>query len=190
MKLFLSILLLTILAAPGWAYPEFQRYSRDVSGRSVNCSMCHLHPDGPEGLKPGQIGSLDQDQLNELGLARQAFKPGNNAKSPILNEFGNHLLNDIGKEKLLIIKQRPEMLEQNISQTSDLDGDGILDAQEFMDGTHPLNVFDGHPWKLFKINLQRNWFHLTMIVIATALGLYGLQNLLYWFSLRMRKEKE
>lgn len=170
-----------------WSYPEFQRYSKSVSGRFVNCAMCHRHSDGPEGVKTGQIGSLSSDELNALGLARQALKPGNTAKSPILNEYGNAILNQLGRDKLQQLRQNPAYLPPALSNTSDLDGDGIPDVAEFLDGTDPLNSLDGHPWKLFKNNLIKNSFHLAMIILATGLGLYGLFNLLLWLGVKARK---
>lgn len=190
MRLFVIIISATFIqAAPAFAHPEFQRYSKEVSGRSVNCAMCHRHSDGPEGLKPGQIGSLDQDELNALGLARQALKPGAVVKSPILNEFGNSILSQLGKDKISELRQRPELLTGFLSKTSDLDGDGIPDAEEFKDGTHPLNSLDGHPGKLFKNNLGKNWFDILMIILATGSGLYGLQNMLLWLSIKARREE-
>lgn len=172
------------------AYPEFQRYSRAASGRTVNCAMCHTHSDGPDGIKPGQIGSLDQEELNDLGLARQAFEPGFAGKNPVLNEFGNAVLKTAGKNKLAELKQKPELLAEALDQTSDLDGDGIHDFEEFKDGTHPLNSLDGHPWKLFKNNVRKNAFHIFMLFLATGFGLFGLSNLLHWLSIKMDKERK
>lgn len=190
MRLSFQFIALTfVLIAPAGAHPEFQRYSRENSGRPINCAMCHVHSDGPEGLKPGQIGSLNQDELNLLGLARQAFKPGSGATSPILNEFGNAMLNDLGKEKIIALKQNPERLAAALSKTSDLDNDGISDTEEFLDGTNPLNSMDGHPWKLFVNNLRKNKFHILMIILATGLGMYGLQNMLLWLSLKTRRKE-
>ncbi|MBP9854165.1 MAG: hypothetical protein KBD53_04780 [Candidatus Omnitrophica bacterium] len=191
MKIIVGVILLTfIYLHPAFAHPEFQRYSKEVSGRSINCAICHMHSDGPEGLKPGQIGSLNQDELNALGLARQAFKPGAGVKSPILNEFGNSMLNQLGKEQILVLKQHPELLAGLLSKTDDLDGDGIMDAQEFLDGTHPLNSIDGLPGKLFKNNLLKNRFHILMIVLATFLGLFGLRCLILWLLIKVEKEKQ
>ena len=190
MKLLINMVFLTfIFISTVMAHPEFQRYSKEVSGRPINCAMCHGHSDGPNGLKPGQIGSLNQEGLNTLGLARQAFKPGSGIKSPILNEFGNSLLDDLGKEKIMALKQNPELLAQAMSPTSDLDGDGISDVEEFLDGTNPVNPLDGNPWKLFKNNLKKNRFHILMIVLATGMGMYGLQNVLLWLSLKARREE-
>jgi len=187
--LFILGILVFMYCSSVFAHPEFQRYSKEVSGRSINCAMCHMHSDGPVGLKPGQIGSLNQDELNALGLARQAFKPGSGAKSPILNEFGNVIVEQLGKEKILMIKQRPELLVESLSKTSDLDSDGITDVEEFKDGTHPLNSLDGHPWKLFKNNLLKNWFHILMLGLATGCGLYGLYNALLWLAMKARREE-
>jgi hypothetical protein len=187
--LILLFILVAVHSSLALAYPEFQRYSKNTSGRSINCSMCHMHSDGPDGLKPGQIGSLNPDELKVLGMARQAFKPGSHAKSPILNEFGNVMLNDLGKEKIAFLRQKPELLAKELSKTSDLDSDGITDAEEFVDGTHPLNSLDGRPWKLFKNNFNKNWFHILMMVLATTAGLYGLHNALLWLAIKAGKEK-
>lgn len=190
MKILISVLVLFLAFGKlAFAHPEFQRYSKEVSGRSVNCAMCHMHSDGPVGLKPGQIGSLSQEDLNQLGLARQALKPNSGVKNPILNEFGNSILNQLGKDKILELKQNPEFLPQILSKTSDLDGDGISDAEELKDGTNPLNSNDGLPWKLFKNNFRKNWFHILMVTLATVLGLYSLQSFLHWLSIKTQKEK-
>lgn len=185
---FLAFLVSIGVLTQAYAYPEFQIYSKKVSGRSVNCSMCHMNSDGPVGLKSGQIGILNEDELKALGMARQAFKPDNTAKNPVLNEFGNLILNQLGKEKLALYKDHPEMLFAALSKTSDLDKDGIIDAQEFEDGTHPLNVYDGRPLKLLKNNFKKNIFHIFMLVLATAFGLFGLSNALLWLSSKMKKE--
>lgn len=181
------VLLLTGIGS-AIAYPEYQRYSKAKSGRSINCAMCHAHSDGPDGLKPGQIGSLNQDELNELGLARQAFEPGFAGKNPVLNEFGNSILKSAGKNKLTEFKQRPELIAETLAKTSDLDGDGIPDFEEFEDGTHPLNSLDGHPWKLFKNNVRKNAFHIVMLLLATGFGLFGLSNLLHWLSIKTNRD--
>ncbi len=185
-----TFLLMSLCVSVAEAYPEFQRYSKKVSGRAVNCAMCHKNSDGPEGIKPGQIGSLNDEELKALGVARQAFNPGNHARNPVLNDFGNAILNQLGKKKLMVIRRYPERLAPALSKASDLDGDGIPDAEEFLDGTHPLNPLNGHPWKLFKHNLAKNRFHLVMIILATGLGMYGLQNMLLFLMVRARKEED
>ena len=184
-----SFLIALVSVSQAYAYSNFQKYSKKVSGRPINCAMCHINPDGPKGLKYGQIGSLNKEELKALGRARQAFKPGTDVKSPILNDFGNSILHQLGKEKILMFREHPELLSAALSKTSDLDGDGITDAEEFEDGTHPLNSLDGKPWKLFKNNLKKNRFHIFMLFLATALGLFGLSNMLLWLSSRLKKEE-
>jgi len=164
------------------AYPEFQVYSQEQSGRVVNCSMCHTHPDGPEGLKPGQIGSLSPSELQDLNKARAAFEPGQDVHSPILNEFGERIVEELGKTKFLELRLKPEMLVTALDQEVDTDADGIGDVEEFVEGTLPVDSHHGDPWQLFWINAQRRWFHILMIVVATSLGLYGLNNLLRGFE--------
>ncbi len=190
MKIFIAFVLGIFIVCPTvFAHPEFQAYSRKVSGRSVNCAMCHKHPDGPTGLKSGQIGSLSEEEIKALGLARQAMLPGSGVKSPILNEFGNSIVDQLGREKITMLKMRPELLAEALSKIGDQDNDGIMDAEEFLDGTHPLNSLDGHPWKLFKNNLAKNWFHILMLGLATGCGLYGLYNALLWLSMKARREE-
>lgn len=172
-----------VWAGPALAYPEFEAYVEKVSGMPVNCSLCHTHPDGPEGLKPGQIGSLKPADLERLNRARAAFEPGQEVDSPILNEFGNHLIEQLGKTRFLQMRLEPETLADAMPADSDLDGDGVTDRTEYLAGTHPLDPHHGPPWQLFWINLKRKFFHVVMIAVATALGLYGLNNLLRGFEL-------
>jgi hypothetical protein len=184
--------------AAGWvafalsshAHPEFQIFVQQNSSRNVDCAMCHAHPDGPDGLKPGQIGSLSHEEIAQLQDARAAFDPGHVVDNPLLNAFGNSLVEQLGKRKLLELRQHPEQLPDAIGYTSDIDGDGIPDAEEYLAGTHPVDPQHGDPWRLFVINMRRNAFHIVMLVLATAAGLFGLNNLLRWFELRQRIEDE
>lgn len=164
--------------APAEAYPEYQLWSQQVSGRNVNCGMCHSHPDGPDGLKPGQIGSLTADQLVALGAARSAFEPGARVNSPILNTFGNSLVEQVGRRELIALRVAPENISEKLDPKRDLDGDGLADARELREGTDPLDPQSGSPWTLLKINLWRQRFHLLMVALATISGLYGLHHLL------------
>lgn len=173
-----------------WAYPEFQQYVQKTSGRKVNCAMCHVHPDGPEGLKPGQIGSLTQPELDELGRARAAFEPGQNVDNPILNPFGDSIIKKLGKTKFLQIRLHPEELPAAIGSDSDLDHDGVPDSAEFMAGTDPLDEGSGPPTQLFVHNLLKNAFNLIMMIIATVLGIYGLNALLHGLDQTMRSRRE
>ncbi len=175
-----------LIASSAWAYPEFQQYSQKHSGRGVNCAMCHANPDGPEGLKPGQIGSLTPEEMNALNKARAAFEPGQNVENPVLNAFGNEIIHKLGKNRFLQIRLHPEELPTLLGNETDLDNDGICDAGEFLAGTHPLDNSHGDPKSLFLINLRRRAFHIIMMIIATATGLYGLNALLHWFDFTMR----
>lgn len=176
---------------PVHAYPEFEVWVEESSGRFVNCALCHTHPDGPEGVKPGQIQSLDAGALERLNRARAAFEPVNEADSPILNEFGNLILRRLGKRRFLEIRAiDPGLLAEELGFDSDLDGDGIPDAIEYLDGTHPLDPRHGAPLKLFTRNLARHWFEILMIALATLCGLYGLGHLLEWASGRAEEAAE
>jgi hypothetical protein len=176
---FIVLVLSAAGAAKCYAYPEFQLFVQKTSGRNVNCAMCHAHPDGPDGLKPGQVGSLDVEGIERLNRARAAFQPGEKVESPILNEFGNHIINVLGKQKFLELRQEPQNLGEALGNESDLDDDGIPDAQEFLMGTHPLDAQSGAPLRLFLHNLNLYRFHIVMMALATGTGLFGLNNLLH-----------
>jgi len=182
LRVIVTMAALWMVCSAAWPYPEFQTFIETQSGRNVNCAMCHAHGDGPEGLKPGQIGSLTPPQMEALGKARAAFEPGEEVDSPILNEFGNHIMQVLGKQQFLQIRQDPAKLVEALGTESDLDGDGIPDVREYLDGTLPTDPNHGDPWALFFINLKRNWFHVVMVGLATIAGLWGLQNLLHGFE--------
>ena len=169
---------LIAVAAPASAYPEFQKFSQQNSGRTTNCAMCHTHPDGPDGAAHGQIGSLKPDELARLNRARAAFEPGQEVDSPILNAFGDRIVGHVGKTRLLQLRSQPGDLAAALDPASDLDGDGVADASEYAGGTHPLKRTSGDPWRLFATNFVRYRFHILMLTIATALGVFGLANLL------------
>ncbi|MCC6697169.1 MAG: hypothetical protein IT365_16190 [Candidatus Hydrogenedentes bacterium] len=187
---FLPTAIAFALALPAYGYPEFQQFVKKNSGRGTNCAMCHLHPDGPEGLKPGQIGSLSTEEMNQLNQARAAFEPGQNVSNPILNAFGNSIIGKLGKTKFLQIRMHPEELPAALGDMSDLDHDGISDAQEYLAGTHPLDDSSGEPSRLLLINLRRYAFHLIMMVVATGAGLYGLNAILHWFDVLMSAARD
>lgn len=178
------------LTLPALAYPEFQAFIVKHSGRPVNCAFCHANADGPEGTAPGQIGRLTTEELNRLGQARAAFEPGVNVDSPILNPFGNHIVKSVGKKRLLEIKLAPAQLAEALPKESDLDGDGIPDAREFLAGTHPCNKNDGDPWLLFKTNLRRHLTEIVLTLAATVAGLWGLNHLLRGFAAATQTEED
>ena len=178
------------IAGTAHAYPEFQKYVSLKSGRTVNCAMCHMHSDGPEGAAPGQIGHLTPPEQAELGRARAAFEPHANIKNPILNAFGNHIINSIGKKQFLELRVTPAELANKLPKDSDLDGDGITDVDEYLSGTHPLIKSDGRPWLLFKANLAANLGQIVLMLAASVLGLWGLHHLLHGFDIATRLHDE
>lgn len=177
------IVLALILLVPksADAYSEFEAAIEEVSGRTINCAYCHEHADGPDGVKPGQIGSLTPSERKMLNKARTSFEPGGQVDSPILNDFGDHLINVIGKKAIVKLKDRPLDLPVLLGD-SDLDHDGIVDGDEFLDGTHPLIHEHGNPWRLLVINLKREWFSLMMLLLATVFGIFGIEHMLHWFG--------
>ncbi|GAB4239793.1 MAG: hypothetical protein Kow00109_14700 [Acidobacteriota bacterium] len=173
-----------MLLATGWvwAHPEFQKFVEEHSGRNVDCALCHRHPDGPEGMKEGQIGSLTPEEIEQLTRARAAFEPGTDVTNPLLNDFGNLILRRVGKRQFLLLRAHPDRLPEFLDPSSDLDEDGIPDTQEYLDGTHPLKATSGNPWRLFVTNAARHRFDLLMLFVATVLGVYGLNRLERWFA--------
>lgn len=168
------LLLLSFNSAPAFAYPAFQRFSEKHSGRTVNCAMCHVNAQGPSGSGYGQLLSLTADELAKVDAARDAAKPGVEVDSPIMNRFGNHIIKTLGMETVSDAIGAPELLAKSLGDKSDLDGDGISDAQEFLDGTDPLDKFNGEPKRLFLINLSRYKFELLFVAVAIGLIIFGL----------------
>jgi len=185
-----AVLAVLALAGTARAYPEFQKFVSQNSGRTINCAMCHVHSDGPEGTAPGQIGHLTTAEQAELGRARAAFDPHANVRNPILNRFGNHIINSIGKKRFLELRLTPAELANQLPQDSDLDGDGITDVHEYLTGTHPLLKSDGLPWLLFKVNLAANLGQITLMLATTVLGLWGLHHLLHGFDVATRLDDD
>jgi hypothetical protein len=168
-----------LAAGAAHAHPQFHAFVDQTSGRKVNCALCHAHPDGPEGLKPGQIGSLSSQQMDALNRARAAFEPGQDVNSPVLNAFGNEMVRQLGKTRILGLLQDPGALATALDPAGDIDGDGVPDAEEYLAGTLPTDPYHGPPWRLSWARLQSNWIHVVMMLLATAAGLYGLRHLLH-----------
>ncbi len=172
------------------AYPEYQEFIKKNSGRSINCAMCHAHPDGPEGMASGQIGKLTAEELKRLGKARAAFEPGQKVESPILNLFGNRIIEEIGKKKFLELRHAPGKLSEIYPYNLDLDQDSIPDMREYEEGTHPLKPMDGNPWALFWTNLKRNRGQIALVAAATISSLVGWRFLLHGFAAATRAERD
>lgn len=156
------------------AYPAFQRFAQKHSGRTVSCAMCHVNAQGPSGQQSGQLLSLTSAELERVDAARDAEEPGVDVNSPIMNRFGNHIIKTLGMNKVNAAIGNPELLAKGLGEKSDLDGDGISDGREFLEGTDPLNKFNGDPTALFWINLFRDKFAILFVAVAIGLIVFGL----------------
>jgi hypothetical protein len=172
------------------AYPEFQVFIKESTGRPVNCAMCHARSDGPEGTAAGQIGRLDAAEMDRLARARTALQPGQKVDSPILNPFGNHIIEVLGKEKFVELRAAPKALTDLLPADSDLDHDGIPDAREYKEGTHPVNRMDGNPVALLLYNFKTNSASIGLTLAATVLGIWGLSHLLRGFARAAHRGEE
>lgn len=188
MRLLVVVVTILIAARGASAYPEFQAWIDQQTARKTNCAMCHANGDGPNGSKAGQIGGLTPEQLEALNRARQAFKPGTEVKSPILNEFGDRIIQKLGRTGFIELRQRPQDLPRAYGFDSDIDGDGVPDAQEYLDGTLPVDASHGAPWPLFVHNLKANWWRIVLVLVAAMCGFIGIRNLLAWYSLKAEIE--
>jgi cytochrome c553 len=171
------------------AFPEYQQFVEKHSGRTANCSMCHTNDSGPTGNDAGQIGSLTEAKLKQLNEARAAFEPGQDVDNPILNKFGNAIVKKIGMKNVLQYRSDPEKLATALGGKDDLDGDGIADSREFLDGTDPLNASHGDPWLLFVHNFSRYRVHIALAVLSIGLLLYGFNKVIAALSSSMEKKK-
>ncbi|MBI1269463.1 hypothetical protein GC174_03430 [bacterium] len=160
------------------SYPQFQEFTEKHSGQAANCAMCHSNGNGPTGTGPGQIDGLNEEELKRLEEARKAFQPGQKIDSPILNEFGNKIVEELGRKEVLALVKEPEALATKLNKNLDTDRDGIPDAEEYLDGTDPTNKFHGHPWKMFLVNLNRYKQHILLTFAAVLLLNYGLGHLI------------
>lgn len=183
--------LLSILIAGAnmdcFAYPQFQVFSEKHSGQPANCAMCHSNGNGPTGTGPGQIDGLNKEELKRLEEARKAFKPGSTVDSPILNEFGNKIVEKLGRKEVISLIQKPETLAEKLGEEMDTDKDGIPDSEEYMDGTDPTNKFHGHPWKLFKVNFDRNKQHIALALVSIIFLNFGLGHLIKGIAILTEK---
>lgn len=176
-----------VLAPPALSYPEFQEFCEKHSGRTVNCAMCHINANGPSGSGPGQIGSLNPEEMKRLSAARAAVEPGQPVDSPILNRFGNHIMQALGKKKVLEARTDPAKLADFLGDESDLDEDGIPDKKEFVDGTDPLNSNHGDALELLFVNLKRYAPHVLLAAAAIFLLDFGLTRVLKGFQLKAQR---
>ena len=162
---------------PVAAHPEYQTFAQKQSGRTVNCGMCHVNPDGPVGAGPGQIGRLKPVEMDRLNQARAAFAPGREVDSPILNAFGNQIIRTLGKTRVIELRRDPKALAGALGTGSDVDHDGIADSREYLDGTHPADPSHGAPWLLFRANLVRHGGEIAFVLVAVGALMAGLRGL-------------
>ncbi|MEI8347722.1 MAG: hypothetical protein WCG27_09655 [Pseudomonadota bacterium] len=185
-----AIFILVCLTNNSFAYSDFQKYIQKKSGMSVSCALCHVNPAGPIGNKNGQIGHLNKEEFDRLGRARAAFMPGTNVDSPILNKFGNLIIKTIGKTAVVAAISKPEELITKIDQISDLDHDGIPDAQELRDGTEVLNDSSGNPWALFLHNLKKHLIEIIIVMVSLSSIIYGFKNLLKYYENKILRDNK
>lgn len=172
--LVICYLLFTINSA--FAFNEFQTFIEQKSKKQLNCAYCHRHTNGPEGNEDGQLGSLNEEQrkltaYNQFLQSNKEF-----IDSPILNEFGNYLVKRLGYETVVHAQNEPEILIDKL-KTSDLDEDGISDAEELLNGTLPTDPLDGSPYKLFVSNVRKIWIELCFEIAAVFLIIIALLKL-------------
>ncbi len=157
-----------LFLSQAFAFNEFQAYIELKSKKQLNCAYCHSHTNGPNGKNSGQLGSLSEDE-KQLTAYNQFLNSNKElVDSPILNEFGNYLVKKLGYEKITNAQNDPSLLVNELKD-SDLDRDGISDAQELLDGTLPNDLLDGSPLKLFIHSLVKKWveiiFQITTILL-------------------------
>jgi hypothetical protein len=172
-----------------FCYPQFQDFAEHNSGRTVNCALCHSNSDGPTGDGPGQVGGLSTQELKRLDNARTALDPGKNVDNPLLNRFGNEIIRKLGRTKFIQLMSNPKHLAAELGNQSDLDGDGIPDAVEYLDGTDPLNKFHGDPVRLLLINLKKFKLHVLVATLAIFCLSYGFRHLLIFLAIAKAKEE-
>ena len=172
------IFFLACFSIQALAYTEFYEYSKKVSGRPINCALCHTHGDGPDGFEHGQISALNKEEMEKLSRARSAFEPGQKIKSPILNDFGNQIIYLIGKKKFVSLISHPQDLPKELGFESDIDNDGIPDGQEYLDGTLATNPEDGHPVRLFVSNFKKHTTPIILAILSVGLMFWGFVEML------------
>ncbi|MBI3590053.1 MAG: hypothetical protein HY094_01585 [Candidatus Melainabacteria bacterium] len=175
-KLFLVIALLlamTLQPSQVFAFNEFQAFIELKSKKQLNCAYCHTNANGPNGNDSGQLGSLSEDE-KQLTAYNQFLNSNKElVDSPILNEFGNYLVKKLGYEKITNAQSDLELLVNELKD-SDLDHDGISDAEELLDGTLPNDSLDGNPLKLFINNFKKQWIEICFQVVAILLLIISL----------------
>ena len=164
----LVIVCLLIGNSPVFAFNEFQSFIELKSKKQLNCAYCHSHVNGPEGNELGQLGSLSEEQ-KQLTAYNQFLSANKElVDSPILNEFGNYLVEKLGYETIVKAQDDPDKIVQGLKD-SDLDHDGISDSEELLNGTLPNDPLDGNPFKLFVSNIKKKWIEICFQAVMITL---------------------
>jgi len=165
---------------PVLAFNELQSFIELKSKKQLNCAYCHKHINGPNGNETGQLGSLTEDEKQLIAYNQFLNSNKELVDSPILNEFGNYLVKKLGYEKITNAQNDPSLLVDEL-KASDLDLDGISDAQELLDGTLPNDPLDGSPLKLFINNLNKKWVAIIFQITTILLLVLSLLKLKFYF---------
>ena len=172
-KILTILVFLCMNMSNAFAFNEFQSFIEQKSKKQLNCAYCHLHTNGPEGNGAGQLGSLSEEE-KQLTAYNQFLKANKEfVNSPILNEFGNYLVKQLGYETIAEAEADPNIIVEKLKDF-DLDKDGISDSEEFLDGTLPNDSLDGNPFKLFINNTKKKCFEICFQILALVLLIISL----------------
>ena len=172
-KILTILVFLCMNMSNAFAFNEFQSFIEQKSKKQLNCAYCHLHTNGPEGNGAGQLGSLSEEE-KQLTAYNQFLKANKElVNSPILNEFGNYLVKQLGYETIVEAEVDPNIIVEKLKDF-DLDKDGIGDSEEFLDGTLPSDPLDGNPFKLFINNTKKKCFEICFQIIVIVLLIISL----------------
>lgn len=162
---FLVLCFVFLCTSSALAFIEYGNFIELKSKKQLNCGFCHKHINGPDGNELGQLGSLTEEET-KLTALNQYIEAGEILKdSPILSKFGNHLVKKVGYELIASALEDPIQVVNEL-KNSDLDTDGISDAEEILEGTLPDDPLDGNPWKLFVNSTKKQWFELLFQAIT------------------------
>lgn len=154
---------------PAQAFPQFEQWISKKAGFQTNCAYCHLNAAGPLGNGNGQEGALTDQQRSNL----------HTKDSPILNEFGQHLIARLSYQKVVSSVEDPQALAL-VMKAYDLDGDGVPDGEEMLHGTLPQDPLSAPPGLIWSRRLKDNSLFLWCIwssAIVAAIGFWRLSTI-------------
>lgn len=153
------------------SFPQYAQWISKRSGVQVDCTYCHLSPDGPQGTGPGQLGSIKEDQLKLV----------HTADSPIVNAFGKSILKHIGYQEFIRDTEDPSKLSSAL-KAYDLDGDGVSDGDEMEHGTLANDPLSAPPALLSAARLKRHGGFIAEVALSGILAASGFWGLSRQFS--------